>query len=111
MSTGNQDRRFLPKRMPLPRSAPVVECEAAVPNLKPLPHSKPMRRCPVQSPEWGMDRDRGTPRDATPPTPPGIRVTYHGGSTGLSLDRNMESGEADRVEVAVGQCLLDSRVS
>jgi homoserine O-acetyltransferase len=29
------------------------------------------------------DRDRGTPRDATPPTPPGIRVTYHGGSTGL----------------------------
>jgi hypothetical protein len=24
----------------------------------------------------------GTPRDATPPTPPGIRVTYHGGSTG-----------------------------
>src|SRR4029077_19654505 len=29
------------------------------------------------------DRDRGTPRGATPPTPPGIRVTYHGGSTGL----------------------------
>jgi hypothetical protein len=57
------------------------------------------------------DRDRGTPRDATPPTPPGIRVTYHGGSTGLSLDRDMESGEADRVEVAVGQCLLDRRVS
>src|SRR5947209_1541431 len=27
------------------------------------------------------DRDRGTPRGATPPTPPGIRVTYHGGST------------------------------
>jgi hypothetical protein len=22
----------------------------------------------------GIDRDRGTPRDATPPTPPGIRV-------------------------------------
>src|ERR1700730_11776790 len=31
------------------------------------------------------DRDRGTPRGATPPTPPGIRVTYHGGSTGLGL--------------------------
>jgi hypothetical protein len=31
------------------------------------------------------DRDRGTPRGATPPTPPGIRVTYHGGSIGLGL--------------------------
>jgi len=27
-----------------------------------------------QRPDWGMDRDRGTPRGATPPTPPGIRV-------------------------------------
>src|SRR6266481_8452738 len=50
-------------------------------------------------------------RPATPPTPPGIRVTYHGGSTGLSLDKDMESGETDRVEVAVGQCLLNRRVS
>ena len=25
-------------------------------------------------------RDRGAPHGATPPTPPGIRVTYHGGS-------------------------------
>jgi hypothetical protein len=55
--------------------------------------------------------DRGTPRDATPPTPPGIRVTYQGGLTGLSLVRDMESGETDRVDVAVGQCLLDRRVS
>jgi hypothetical protein len=61
--------------------------------------------------KWVDDRDRGTPRGATPPTPPGIRVTYHGGSTGLSLDRDMESGEAERVEVAVGQCLLDRRMS
>src|SRR5712671_1699712 len=38
-----------------------------------------------QWPEWGMDRDRGTPHGATPPTPPGIRVTYHGGSIGLGL--------------------------
>ena len=37
------------------------------------------------------DGDRGTPRGATPPTPPGIRVTYHGGSTGLSLDRDRQS--------------------
>ena len=31
-----------------------------------------------------IDRDRGVPRGATPPTPPGIRVAYHGGSTELS---------------------------
>ena len=31
------------------------------------------------------DRDRGTPHGATPPTPPGIWVTYHGGSIGLGL--------------------------
>ena len=42
-----------------------------------------------------LDRDRGTPRGATPPTPPGIRVTYHGGSTGLSLDRDIESRETE----------------
>ena len=64
-----------------------------------------------EGPDWGKDRDRGTPRGATPPTPPGIRVTYHGGSTGLSVDRDMKSGETQRVEVAVGQCLLDRRMS
>jgi len=42
-----------------------------------------------------FDRDRGTPRGTTPPTPPGIRVTYHGGSTGLSVDRDIESGESE----------------
>src|SRR5215471_5470619 len=31
------------------------------------------------------DRDRGAPHDAAPPTPPGIRVTYLGGSIGLSF--------------------------
>ena len=41
------------------------------------------------------DRDRGTPHGATPPTPPGIRVAYHGGSTGLSWDRDMESGKTE----------------
>jgi hypothetical protein len=42
-----------------------------------------------------IDRDRGTPHGAAPPTPPGIRVTYHGGSIGLSGCRNIESGETD----------------
>jgi hypothetical protein len=26
------------------------------------------------------NRDREEPRDSPPPTPPGIRITYHGGS-------------------------------
>jgi hypothetical protein len=66
---------------------------------------------PVNGGNAPIDRDRGTPRGATPPTPPGIRVTYHGGSTGLSRDRGMESGETERVEVVVAQGLLDRRVS
>jgi hypothetical protein len=32
---------------------------------------------------------------AAPPTPPGIRVTHHGGSTELGLGREMESGETE----------------
>ncbi len=43
--------------------------------------------------ESALDRDRGTPRDATPPTPPGIRVPYHGGSTELCLGGRIEFGE------------------
>src|SRR5208282_6053096 len=58
-----------------------------------------------------VDRDRGTPCGATPPTPPGVRVTYHGGSTGLSLDRDIETGETERVGIVVTQGLLDRRVS
>ena len=41
------------------------------------------------------DRDRGAPHGAAPPTPPGIRVTYHGGSIGLSRIRNVESGQTE----------------
>ena len=57
------------------------------------------------------DRDRGAPRGAAPPTPPGIRVTYHGGSTRLSLSRDIEAGKTERLEVVVAQGLLDRRVS
>jgi hypothetical protein len=57
-----------------------------------------------------IDRDRGTPRGATPPTPPGIRVAYHGGSSGLGWDRDMEAGQTERVEIVVAQGLLDRRV-
>ena len=58
-----------------------------------------------------FDRDRGTPHGAAPPTPPGIRVTYHGGSIGLNLGGDMESGKTEGVEVMVAQGLLDRRVS
>ena len=59
----------------------------------------------------GIDRDRGAPHGAAPPTPPGIRVTYHGGSIGLNLGGDMESGKTEGVEVMVAQGLLDRRVS
>ena len=48
----------------------------------------------------GIDRDRGTPRDATPPTPPGIRVPYHGGSTELGLGGRLD-WEDERLEIGV----------
>ena len=50
------------------------------------------------------DRDRGTPRGATPPTPPGIRVTYLGGSIGLSFNaqcRDVAGRESQRRGCAV----------
>lgn len=58
-----------------------------------------------------INRDRRTPRGGAPPTPPGIRITYHGGSTGLGLDRDIETGETERLEVVVAQGLLDRWVS
>ena len=57
------------------------------------------------------DQDRGTPRDATPPTPPGIRVPYHGGSTELGLGGRIDLGKSERLEIVVAYGLLDRRVS
>jgi CheY-like chemotaxis protein len=57
-----------------------------------------------------VDRDRGTPHGAAPPTPPGIRVTYHGGSIGLSVWRDIDAGETEWIEVVVAQGCLDRRV-
>jgi hypothetical protein len=47
------------------------------------------------------DRDRGTPRDATPPTPPGIRVRTNGGSIELGLSGRIDSGKTERLEIVV----------
>jgi hypothetical protein len=55
--------------------------------------------------------DIGRPSRAFPVTPPGIRVTYHGGSTGLCVGRCSYSGKADRIEIVIAQCLLDRRVT
>ncbi len=49
------------------------------------------------------DRDRGAPHAAAPLTPQGIRVTYHGDSTGLILGGDMKSREAEGVESVVAQ--------
>jgi hypothetical protein len=45
-----------------------------------------------------LHMDRGTPRGAAPPTPPGIRVAYHGGSTELrfSVQRRVGAGRERR---------------
>ena len=46
-----------------------------------------------------------------PPTPPGIRVPYHGGSTELGLCGCIDSGKTERLEIVVAWGLLDRRVS
>lgn len=38
------------------------------------------------------NRDRETPHDVSPPTPPGIRVTYHGGSNLFKFHLAASSG-------------------
>jgi len=47
---------------------------------------------PQRSNMLGTHRDRGTPRGAAPPTPPGIRVAYLGGSTGLCFNAQDRGG-------------------
>ena len=37
----------------------------------------------------------------TPPTPPGIRVPYHGGSTELGLGGRTDLGKTERLEIGV----------
>jgi hypothetical protein len=58
-----------------------------------------------------IDRDRGEPCGSAPLTPPGIRVTYHGGSIGLCVGMNGHSWQADRIEIGISQCLLYRRMS
>lgn len=55
--------------------------------------------------------DISWPSRAVPVTPPGIRVTYHGGSIELSRRRYRESGETNRIEIVIAQCLLYRRVA
>jgi hypothetical protein len=55
--------------------------------------------------------DIGRPSRAVPVTPPGIRVTYHGGSIGLSIERRGQSEKTNGVEIAIAQCLLNRRMT
>ena len=71
----------------------------------------PVRQAVDEWPVFARDRDRGTPRDATPPTPPGIRVPYHGGSTELGLGGRTDLGKTERLEIGVAEGLLDRRMS
>ena len=54
------------------------------------------------------DRDRGTPRDVTPPTPPGIRVRTTAVRP-VEPSLRLEVGQAERVEVNAGQCPAQRR--
>src|SRR5271166_145445 len=54
----------------------------------------------------GVDWDRGMPRGAAPPTPPGIRFRNRGGSTELSLGGRIDSGETERIGIAVNAGLV-----
>jgi hypothetical protein len=69
------------------------------------------RKLAISASVLGLIEIGGTPHGAAPPRPPGIRVTYHGGSTGLSLGRDIETGKTEGLEVVVAQGLLDRRVS
>jgi hypothetical protein len=82
---GVPDRRRMRRRWSLPGSLARLGRE----DTPITPHLIPPRAISR------VDRDRGTPHGAAPPTPPGIRVAYHGGSIGLSGCRNIESGETE----------------
>src|ERR1700686_2506006 len=56
-----------------------------------------MARRPMEA-----DRDRGTPRDVTPPTPPGIRVRTTAVRP-VERSRHLEIGQPERVEVGAGE--------
>src|SRR5262249_14626975 len=58
-----------------------------------------------------IDRDRGTPRGATPPTPPGIQVRTSAVRPGSASTRDVDARQAERIEDVIAQRLLKRRVS
>ena len=58
-----------------------------------------------------LDRDRGTPCGAAPPTPPGIRVRTTAVRSGWASASNVETGQAESRELVVAQCPLNRHVS
>jgi hypothetical protein len=61
---GNQDRQFLPQRMPFPRSAPVVECELPCQSKAASP-LKRMRQCQAMTGMGQIATGGGTSRDGS----------------------------------------------
>jgi hypothetical protein len=51
--------------------------------------------------------DIGRPSRAVPVTPPGIRVTYHGGSIALRERRGHASGQPQRIAICMVQGVSD----
>jgi hypothetical protein len=49
----------------------------------------------------GNDRDRGTPRDVAPPTPPGIRVRTTAVRP-VEPSRSLKRGQPERIKVGTG---------
>ena len=77
--------RFARIENELPLTSIVGICYVRLTSIPAVPER------PLGGQESARDRDRGTPRDATPPTPPGIRVRTNGGSTELGLGGRIDS--------------------
>jgi hypothetical protein len=90
----------LKELLPPKTKVAAVEHHNAVPH-RDMPAFMAKACCHWLESRAGIDRDRGTPRGATPPTPPGIRVPYHGGSTELGLGGRMVSGKTERLEIVI----------
>src|SRR2546425_6909635 len=66
------------------------------------PGSRPRSRQCDGEDACGNDRDRGTPRDVAPPTPPGIRVRTTAVRP-VEPSRMLKIGQPERIEVGAGE--------
>jgi len=70
----------------IPKTVPDIG--AATPDFHDA--AEPLRDSQKSDTPWPANRDRERPRGPSPPTPPGIRITYQGDSVdcfGIAADR------------------------